>query len=64
VAKSDKKECKEEFSLKIFQPANKSFTPLFIATDSDTEIVEWIKDFNKAESFGIVTTIRCVLTTN
>jgi hypothetical protein len=53
VVKSDKKECKEEFSLKIYQPSSKSFTPLFLATDSEAEIAEWIKDLNKAESFGI-----------
>lgn len=52
VAKSDKKECKEEFSLKIYQPSNKSFTPLFLAADTEAEISEWIKEINKAESIG------------
>lgn len=53
ATRSDKKECKEEFSIKIFQPSNKNFNPLFLAADSEAEIVEWIKDINKGESLGI-----------
>ena len=50
AVRSDKKECKEEHSIKIFQPANKNFTPLFLASDSEQEIAEWFKDIGKAET--------------
>lgn len=53
VEKADKKESKEEFSLKIHQPANKSFVPLFLAAETEVDMNDWFRDITKSCDIGM-----------
>ncbi len=64
VEKADKKESKEEFSIKIFQPASKSFAPLFVAAESEAEMQDWLKDLIKSVDIGKVKEFTHVLMFN
>lgn len=52
VERADKKESKEEFSLKIHQPANKTYVPLFLAAETETDMHDWLRDLTKSCDIG------------
>lgn len=51
--RAEKKESKEEFSIKIHNPANKNYVPLFLASDSEAEILDWLKELTKSVDIGM-----------
>lgn len=55
VEKAEKKESKEEFSIKIHQPANKAYVPLFLAAETEAEMLDWLKDLTKSVDIGKLT---------
>jgi len=54
VERADKKECKEDHSLKLIHPTNKAYVPLYLAAENEAEILEWFKDLTKAVDLGMV----------
>lgn len=52
--RAEKKESKEEYSIKIHNPLNKNYVPLFLATDSEAELVDWLKELQKSVDIGML----------
>jgi hypothetical protein len=52
VERTDKKEAKEEFALKVHQPANKNYLPLYLAAETEAEINDWFKELTKSVDIG------------